>query len=181
MSAQAARIRPALLADAAGIARVHVNTWQTAYKGIINDEILAGLTTIEPREQRWYNQIETLQANCFLYVAELDGEIIGFSYGGPERTDDAIYKGEIYALYLLKEHQRQGIGRMMVEASVISLLANGMSSMLIWVLGENPSRHFYEALGGKYVRKKKVDIQGQILDEVAYGWEDLHSIVKKHA
>lgn len=180
MGKKSAEIRPALPADAAGIARVHVNTWRTTYKGIVWDEILAKLS-VEEREQRWLKQIDAPEPDSFLYVAEQDGQVIGFSCGGPERTNDALYKGEIYGLYLLKEYQRQGIGRMLVEASVISLLANGMSSMLIWVLRENPSCRFYEALGGKYVREKKADIRGQILDEVAYGWDDLHSIVKKHA
>ena len=175
-----ASIRLALPADAVGIARVHVNSWQTTYKGIIKDEILAGLS-VERREQNWLRQIEAPQPNSFLYIAELNGKEIGFSNGGPERTDDAHFKGEIYALYLLKEHQRQGIGRMLVEASVISLLANGLRSMLIWVLRDNPSCSFYEAIGGKYIREKVIEIQGQNLVEVAYGWDNLYKLVEKHA
>jgi GNAT superfamily N-acetyltransferase len=180
MDLTAASIRPAFPADAAGIARVHVSTWRTAYKGILKGEILAGLS-VEEREQNWLKRIEILPPNCFIFVAELNGKVIGFSTGGPERTDDTHYKGEIYGLYLLQEHQRQGIGRRLVEASVVTLLSNGMNSMLIWVLHENPSCKFYEAIGGKYICEKEVDIRGQNLMEVAYGWDNLQTLIKKDA
>lgn len=180
MTDLAAIIRPATLADAAGIARVHVNTWQTAYKGIIAGETLAGLS-IEQRQQNWARRLEAPPTQTFLLVAERDNQVIGFSAGGPERTGDPLFTGEIYALYLLKEYQQQGIGRMLVEASVISLVASGMQAMLIWVLRDNPSRKFYEAMGGKYVREQAIEISGQSLAEVAYGWDDLSRLVKKNA
>lgn len=175
-----ASIRPALAADANGIARVHVASWRTSYQGIVNDEILANLS-VEERAMRWQRQLEAPQPGCFTYLAEQDGNILGFASGGPERSGDPVYKGEIYALYLLKEYQRQGIGRMLVEASILSLLANGWETMLIWVLRDNPSRRFYEAVGGVYVREQDVEIHGQKLVEVAYGWENLRKILKKHA
>ena len=52
----------------------------------------------------------------------------------------------------------------------------GMPSMLIWVLAKNPSRAFYEALGGQRVYEKQIVIGGETLVEVAYGWRDIHSL-----
>lgn len=173
-------IRSALPADANRIARAHVASWRASYQGIVSDEILATLS-VEERARNWQRQLEAPQPGCFVYVAEQDGNIVGFASGGPERSDDPIYKGEIYALYLVKESQRQGIGRMLVEASVISLLVNGLESMLIWVLRDNPSRRFYEAMGGKFLREQGIEIRGQRLMEVAYGWDNLRNLVKKHA
>ncbi len=132
-----ANIRHALPADANGIAHAHVASWRTSYQGIVNDDILATLS-VEERARNWQRQLATEQPDCFVYVAEQDGNIVGFASGGPERSGDPLYKGEIYALYLLKDCQRQGIGRMLVEASVISMLAGGLESMLIWVLRDNP-------------------------------------------
>lgn len=45
-------IRPAETQDARGIARVHVETWQYAYRGQLPNSYLAGLT-VEKREQLW--------------------------------------------------------------------------------------------------------------------------------
>ena len=180
MQAESILLRPALPADASGLARVRVETWRTAYKGIVADVILAGLS-VESGRQRWLERLEAPKPNSFTYLVEAAGKVIGFSSGGAERDGDPLYQGEIYALYLMQEYQHQGLGRKLVEASVRSLLGNGMTNMMIWVLRENPSRRFYEALGGKYLREKEIDIQGQTLMEVAYGWDDLQVFVKKHA
>jgi GNAT superfamily N-acetyltransferase len=51
----------------------------------------------------------------------------------------------------LDAYQRQGLGRRLTAAAVNWLLQSGLSSMLVWVLADNPSRAFYGALGGRYV------------------------------
>ena len=45
-------VRAATPADAAAIAGVHVRSWQAAYRGIVPDEVLDGLS-LPDREQRW--------------------------------------------------------------------------------------------------------------------------------
>jgi hypothetical protein len=45
--------------------------------------------------------------------------------------------------------------------------------MLVWVLADNPSRSFYEALGGELIGEQNVTIGGVDLREVAYGWPDI--------
>lgn len=42
--------------------------------------------------------------------------------------------------------------------------------MLIWVLLDNPSRKFYETLGGALVGEKSVTVGETTVVEVAYGW-----------
>jgi GNAT superfamily N-acetyltransferase len=103
-------------------------------------------------------------------VAEQDGQIVGFVSGGPERSGDSLYSGEVYAIYILPAHQRKGIGRLLIREAVQALLAQGFSNMLIWVLSDNPSRTFYEALGGEFVREQPIQIGAQTLTEAAYGW-----------
>ncbi len=49
--------------------------------------------------------------------------------------------------------------------------------MLVWVLAENPSRRFYEVLGGKQLCEQEITIGGVTLVEVAYGWKNLHRLV----
>jgi L-amino acid N-acyltransferase YncA len=170
------RIRLAQESDAAAIAKIHVDSWRTTYKGIVPDDHLANLS-YEQRERTWQNWIATAGRAHFVYVAEgVDGKIIGFASGGPERSGDAVYKGEIYAIYLLAQHQHRGIGRRLTAAIVERLIQAGITSMLIWVLAKNPSRAFYEALGGHQVHEKEVTIGGATLAEVAYGWRDLHAL-----
>jgi GNAT superfamily N-acetyltransferase len=170
------RIRVAQPDDAAALARVHVDTWRTTYSGIVPDAHLASLS-YEQREQRWRDSLAAPGADTCLYVATDDsGRVIGFASGGPERTGDPTYQGELYAIYVLKEYQQRGIGRQLAAAVVNYLLRMGLQSMLIWVLTQNPSRKFYEALGGQPVREQEIVIGGATLIEVAYGWQDIRPL-----
>jgi ribosomal protein S18 acetylase RimI-like enzyme len=167
-------IRKARLEDASGIARVHVDSWRSSYHGLVPDEFLAGLS-YEQRTRAWTKNLSESGNDTFLFVAEKDvSEIVGFVSAGPERENDPVYHGEVYAIYLLHQFQNQGIGRKLMETGLQELSERGFSSMLLWVLEENTSaRKFYEALGGEYLRKKPIDIGGKGLFEVAYGWNPL--------
>jgi hypothetical protein len=48
-----------------------------------------------------------------------------------------------------------------------------------WVFEANAqARAFYEALGGIVVRTQPIDIAGQTLTEVAYGWPNLSALLR---
>jgi GNAT superfamily N-acetyltransferase len=174
---QPIHIRPARADDAAGLARVHVDTWRTTYPGIVPDAHLANLS-YERAEQRWREHLNDPANANFVYIAHRDdGQIVGFASGGPERENDAAYKGELHALYVLKEYQGRGIGRQLVATIARQLRASGFANMLIWVLAENPACAFYAALGGKPVREKIVTIGGKELRDVGYGWDDLGAVM----
>ena len=171
----AARIRLADVKDAAAIARVHVDTWRTTYVGIVSDEHLANLSYARS-EQRQREKMSS--GSGFAYVAEIEpGQVVGFAFGGPERENDSIYHGELYGLYILKDYQRQGIGRQLVRAIVQRLQEAEFTNMLIWVLAKNPACGFYAALGGKAIREKIVSIGGKELREIGYGWDNLASLL----
>ncbi|MFZ0475839.1 MAG: hypothetical protein WAM18_10265 [Halobacillus sp.] len=76
------KIRRAAVTDAEGVARVQVDSWRSTYEHIVPDEYLSS-RTYENRSQKWKRMI-TEQA---VYVAEdNEGDIIGFSNGGQERS-----------------------------------------------------------------------------------------------
>lgn len=165
-------IRRAKPEDVPRIAKIHADSWRTTYIGNIADETLANLTYVN-RTQVWRESLKDQCGTPFL-VAEADaGEIVGFVSAGPEHEDDPDYRGEVYAIYLLKKAQGQGTGRKLMETAIRELCARGFSSMLLWVLKDNlPAHKFYEAIGGKYLREKPIKIGNQTLIEVAYGWND---------
>ena len=169
-------IRPAQLADAEGIARVHVESWRTTYKGIMPDEVLATLS-VEARLEMWRRPLSNPESPSIIYVAETDGQIIGFAAGGPERTGHALYKAEIYAIYLLEAYQGRGIGRALVQAIAEQLLDKGYTAMLIWVAAKNPATHFYAALGGQPFTSKTEPFGDTEIEEIAYGYDDISKLV----
>jgi GNAT superfamily N-acetyltransferase len=172
-------IRQADLDDAAAIARVHIDAWRTTYVGIVPDEYLASLSYDE-REQQWREGLANPANGEFTLVAEDHRQaIVGFATGGPEREGNTEYRGELRAVYLLSESRRSGIGRRLVAGVAGRLIEAGYDSMLVWVLADNPSRQFYEALGARFICDKVVEIGGARLIEVAYGWQDIRRLVVK--
>ncbi|MCC3356075.1 GNAT family N-acetyltransferase [Bacillus sp. REN16] len=164
------KIRKAILSDAKGIAKVHVDSWRTTYKGIIPDEFLQRLS-YESREKMWERGIP----NGHILVAENNsGEIAGFACGGKERSGSyENYQGELYAIYILQEYQGQGLGKKLVIPVVKQLLDKDFNTMLVLVLEENKSCLFYEALGARKLNTFEVEIGGKNLKEAVYGWDNL--------
>ena len=166
-------IREAHAADATAIARVHVDGWRTTYAGILPTGFLASLS-YEERERSWSRALSAAGKRSFTYVAEdEDGRVVGFASGGPEREGDSTYKGELYAIYVLAQCQRRGVGRLLTAAVVRRLVEQDIDSMLLWVLADNPSRGFYESLGARRIREKAVEVGSIDVIEVAYGWTNL--------
>ena len=167
------RIREAEASDAEAIARVRVQSWQSTYRGLLPEEYLQSLS-VDDHARNWRSILSARGLQGFTYVAESeDGTVTGFALGGAERTGDARYTGELYAIYLLQAQQRQGVGKRLIAAVARRLLEEGMASMLVWVLAENPSRWFYEAMGGEYLYEKPIYIAGGEYVEAAYGWPDI--------
>ena len=169
------RFRIAHLKDALGIARVHVESWQTTYKRILPASFLEQLS-LERRKKLWEDNIS---ANNTVIVAETsDQEIIGFTSGGKEHTEKyPDYKGELYAIYILKEFQGLGVGKNLMQLLAQDLSKLGYPSMLTWVLDKNNAYDFYKQLDGDIIAQKSIDIAGVTLNESAFGWKNLQQFV----
>ncbi len=168
-------IREAGVADAAAIAKAHVDTWRSSYRGVVPDSVLVGLT-YDDREARRRERLSGHGRG--LLVAEDDGGVVGFAGGGRERSGAPEYAGELYALYVLPDRQRQGVGRLLTAATARELVERDMRSMLVWALADSPYRRFYESLGDQLLDKQGLyNSKGVELPEVAYGWADLGVLV----
>lgn len=163
-------IRAAAPEDAEAITRVHGETWRAAYRGLVPDAFLDGFGR-EPgaveRRRRWIGDGKTVTL-----VAVAGGGVSGFSFGGPARDGPPGFDAEVYALYVLPEHQGRGLGGGLFRGQATALAERGFRALSLWVLGDNsPARSFYQSLGGRYLGEKSIRIGGADLLEVAYGWD----------
>lgn len=164
------KIRPAQLEDAEGIAKVHVDSWQSTYRGIISQDYLDNRTYLQFTEF-WKQDLTRIKSKEHLFVVlNLDHQVIGFSCGGPNRDKSFSYDGEIYAIYLLEAYQKQGLGKRLFENSCQQLSLDGFTGLLLWVLEANPSLGFYKHMGGQVVGDKMETIGEQNLKELALAW-----------
>ncbi|WP_348263751.1 GNAT family N-acetyltransferase [Telmatobacter sp. DSM 110680] len=165
-------IRPAAISDAAAIAHVHVESWQTTYAGIMPDAYLASLD--ETLRARLWS--EWLTAEALVLVAELNGHVVGFAHAGPSREPIKSCDAELYSIYLLQNAQKRGTGSALLRAMATALLQRSFKSMAVWVLEQNRSRNFYERTGGTLIMSQVIEVGGTKLMEVAYAWPDLKKI-----
>jgi GNAT superfamily N-acetyltransferase len=169
-------IRPAKLEDSAGIARVQVDSYRTAYRSILPDDYLAGFTYDE-QEQDWRDLI-TSQNDDLLMVAENKrGEIVGYALGRVGTSKINPFDCELVALHVCHAHHRQGIGGGLITRVARELKHQGCTSLMLWVLEKNPARGFYERLGGRVIGKQGVKLGDDVTTtEVAYGWLDINQL-----
>ena len=86
-------IRRAIKDDIRGIAKVHVDSWKTTYKGIFADEFLENIT-YEQREKQWENIFQQEDTCQYRFVAEtLNGTIVGFIDGELKEAVHIIVMG----------------------------------------------------------------------------------------
>jgi GNAT superfamily N-acetyltransferase len=163
-------IRRADPADARSIAEVHVRAWRWAYRGLMPDELLDGLS-IERREEWWRRGLSPERPRNRTWVAERDGRLVGFVAAGPGQDPDATAEtGEVYAIYLEEEVVGTGVGRALFARAVDDLRADGYRAATLWVLDSNErTRRFYEAAGWLPDGESKVEPWGEFeLSEVRY-------------
>lgn len=165
-------VRRAIAADAAGIAQIHVRSYDESYRGIAPPEVFEGLT-LDRRRAQWEAFFKAANPAAPAHIAEIDGTPAGFCTG--LAADGAI--GWIKTLYVLRDAQRTGLGRGLMAAVLADLMALGSRTARLDVAeGNVAAEGFYRALGGTAV-SRQVD-PGPIWKSVTitYEWADLEAL-----
>lgn len=142
-------IRPAGIGDAEGIATVHVAAWRAAYRGIVPDAELDGLSVAE-RAGWWAGLLAEPAGDGFTLVAVSGEAVDGFcSIAAPSRdADREPGEAEVAALYVDPAGWRGGTGRTLLEHAAGRLAAGPWRTLGLWVYRDNAAgRAFYRALG----------------------------------
>ncbi len=121
------------------IAEVHVRSWQAAYRGILEDDLLDSLSVTE-REGSWRALLSNTEHHWLNLVAEDgDGGLAGFcAVTTPSRNakeDESL--AEVGALYVDPDRWREGAGAAMLIAALEKLKERGWREVVLWVLPEN--------------------------------------------
>src|ERR1700752_876739 len=105
----APRIRRAVPGDARGIARVHVETWRSAYAGILPDRVIVQMS-VDDKAAAWRQLVQRQRAaEAVLVAVTEDKTVAGFASCGPAGPGSMPgYDGEIHTLYVQPDWQEQG-------------------------------------------------------------------------
>jgi GNAT superfamily N-acetyltransferase len=118
---------------------VLVRSWRAAYRGLLPDDVLAGLS-VPDRERFWSDALTARAPHTRAVVATIAGDVVGFAATGPplvpaDRADPTL--GDLYALYLDPEVWRRGIGSRLHAAALDRLGSCGFTHAGLWILDTN--------------------------------------------
>ncbi|WP_017327754.1 GNAT family N-acetyltransferase [Synechococcus sp. PCC 7336] len=140
-------IRKALESDASEIARIHVESWKGAYKGLMPDDVLDALN-VSSKTEAWKSLLTNPENHS--YVAEVNSSTAGFASLCACRDPDknSITVGEIAAIYVHPSNWRLGYGSRLIAKAFEFFRGFGNSEIILWVLeGNRMARDFYEKHG----------------------------------
>lgn len=132
--------------DLPALAKIHVETWRAAYRGLMPGSFLDALDESHALV-RLTPVIEASPPR--VGVVEVDDEVAGFCRFGPSRESDVPPRTvEIFALNVEPPRWRSGVGRLLTERVLVEARAQGFDACTLWVLSGNVrARGFYEAIG----------------------------------
>lgn len=161
-------LRPARPDDALDVARVHVRSWQAAYKGLLPDEYLDSLRADERASRYDFATTDPLAPHTI--VADDGRTIVGFATIGVSPGESSRDVGELMALYVDPASWRTGVGRSLIACARAGLRRRGFDNALLWVLeGNERAQRFYERDG--WLRRddrRRQRIWGIEVDEIAF-------------
>lgn len=162
-------VRPAHLDDAEAIGILHTQTWKTTYQGIVHQSFLDALES-QPRIAGATRLIQNPEIDVFVLIENQSNTVVGFATLGRCREKNVDADGELYAIYILQEHQNFGGGKLLFEAGLLKAQEK-YKKMMVSVLERNmSSRKFYERLGGKCIGSDHVDLGNHRYPTSTYLW-----------
>jgi len=133
-------IRRAIPGDAPALADLHLDVWDDAYTGLMDQSILARRRAdLGGRVRRWREILAEPHGNLLAVGPE---GLVGFASSGPGRDNDVDLDLELMALYVRASWWGTGIGLALLREAI------GDRAAYLWVLANNQRAiAFYERQG----------------------------------
>lgn len=153
--------------DIPSVVDIQIDSWKTAYKGIIEDDFLNSMS----REKKIEQRRKDYKQDGYI-VAEINKQLVGFC----RYIDNNSYTPnmpeidcEIVALYVKPDLKYNGIGTKLFQFVTNEFKTKNRTKMIIWCLKDNkPSRKFYTKMGGQIIKEKVVKMGEKDYIEVGF-------------
>lgn len=169
-------IRDANANDAAAIADLHLRSWRSAYRGIVDNAYMDGALAGEMTD-RWRNVFAGARTHSLILVAEQDGALAGFIAIWPETdSPDTAY---IDNLHVDPDRRGGGVGRRLLAEAARRLPQLGFNGAALWVFAENSGAvRFYERLNGRAAARTRKPVGGRLIEGIRMVWGDLDQLAR---
>lgn len=151
--------RPPGAGDAAALAALHHQAWAETYAGLLPQAEIDRYD-LPFRLRQW----EKILSRGTVRVLWLPGQGFGMMGAQREAALAADWPDELYALYLLRRAQGQGLGR-----ALLSGLRERPFTTLV-IAGNTRAERFYAAAGGVELARRDDPMAGASVTEVLLGF-----------
>ena len=103
--------------DIENISKIHVDTWNETYRGILPDEVL-DKRSYGWSKKKWQNALADSSSQAFTIIAKVESEIVGFAIASPNPRDDIGIESELIGMNILKKHHKIGVGKKLFQEVV---------------------------------------------------------------
>lgn len=131
-------IRTASKIDIPIIQEIAYATWPSTYGHILSKEQLNYMLDMMYSSSSLENQ---MNQNITFFLAELNGEIVGFASTGREPMEGMF---KLHKLYILPNIQTKGIGSALLEAVILFAKKNSGEQLVLQVNRNNSAVDFYK-------------------------------------
>ena len=162
-------IRKSQEKDAKRMVEINVETWKVAYRNLLPDEYLDNRNVTQKRITDLANKLKDNEIISF--VAEIDGEIVGFCNGGEARDKDYPFEYELCAIYVHPSYQNKGIGQALFDAFKVK--TQDCPFYLYALKGNLPAISFYIKNGGLEIPEyeKALPIENVDATEILFAFQ----------
>lgn len=159
--------------DAGVVARLHTQSWQASYAGILPDDYLNNQVVTE-RSHYWS---KALPAGDYTLVLIAVDEADPIAFVAVKEHADPDYDAMIEHLHVMPDAQGRGLGRRLMGEVAARLSSRGLNSVCLWVFEDNKSAiGFYENLGGVTDAHGIDKMAGGDAPDRRIGWHDLNAL-----
>lgn len=153
--------------DIPSVVDIKIDGWKSAYKGIVDDNILKSMN----RNEKIAKIKNDYKENGFI-VAELNNQVVGFCrYIDSNKFTQDIpnIDCELLALYVKPKLKYNGIGTRLFQFVINDFKSKNKNKMILWCLKDNePSKKFYTKMGGKISKERTIEIGEREYLEVGF-------------
>ena len=140
--------------DVQKVREIAINSWENTYKSIIPENIQQDFLDMAYSEVVLKSRLE----NSPFYIAELDGELIGFANFSNVKMDGAV---ELSAIYMKPGFKSRGVGTKLLNQGLQEL---NPKRVYVSVETENMSgMNFYKARNFQFESEYDDNFNGHIL------------------
>lgn len=149
------QVRSAVLSDATWIAHVHIHSWLTSYRWIVDQNHLDNMKTDDYHIKKIEKWKEILaRKNSYTYVAVVWWKIVWFVWWWKHRDEKLKVEWELYAIYILEEFKWKWIWWLLFKKMKVKLFSVWFQSFCLRALSENEQANwFYKYMWGDAVWK----------------------------